>query len=291
MDIGMIVTGFGVIVAGLAGILGVWMERDPGGPKSFAFVFSALIIGATCVEMTHAVAAQSEAAEADAKMALLLESLSELAARGDNPALSAFVGTELAIAARANPDVVKKMEANIAKKGGDPSTVMATAKAGRRQAAGLSKDPPKAGEKPKLAQTMATVSAAAPATTQAVTALVDELPSGAADIASQLLASGDLDAATQQALADAHAAADAARVEAAAAVAKAQAQAQQAASDAKAEAEAQIADAKAQARAEADAMVAEARAEAQKAVDDAKAAAEAAVAEAGKGFLKNLVGN
>ena len=287
MSIGMIVTAFGVIVAGLAGILGVWMERDPGGPKSWALVFSALIVGATCVEMTHAIQSQAEGSAADAKMAVLLGSLSELAAKGDNPALSSFVGTELAIAARANPSVVKKMEANIAKKGGDPSAVMATAKAGRRQAVGLSAEPPKAGEKPKLAskQVQSQPRAAAVAT-EKVAALTDALPAGAADLASEVLGAGSVDEATAAALAEAEAAAAAARAEAA----KAKQQAEQAVADAKAQAEQQIAQAKEQARAEAEAKVAEAKAQAEAKVAEAQAEAKKMVEEASKGFLKNLVG-
>ena len=286
MGIGMIVTAFGVIVAGLAGILGVWMERDPGGPKSWALVFSALIIGATCVEMTHAISSQAEGAEADAKMAVLLGSLSELAAKGDNPALTSFVGTELAIAARANPSVVKKMEANIAAKGGDPSKVMASAKAGRRAAVGLSKDPPKAGEKPKLAsnQVQSQPRAAAVAT-EKVAALTENLPSGAADLASEVLG-GNVDEAAAAALAEAEAAAAAARAEAA----KAKQQAEAAVAEAKAQAEAQVAQAKEQAKAEAEAKVAEAKAEAEAKIAEAQAEAKKMVEEASKGFLKNLVG-
>mgnify|MGYP002632589113 CR=1 FL=1 len=173
MSMGLLVTFIGVIVAGLAGVLGVWMERDPKGGKAFPVVFSVLILGASTVELVHALASQVEAEMTDAKMARLLGSMAELAASGDNPALSSYVGTELAIAARANPNIVKKMEASVEAKGGDPDSVMKTAKEGRRLAAGLAAEPPKKGEKPQLSPAMVAVGGGAKSATLA-TGLADD---------------------------------------------------------------------------------------------------------------------
>ncbi|MCB9777646.1 MAG: hypothetical protein H6742_03700 [Alphaproteobacteria bacterium] len=150
MDIGLIVSFAGVLVAGLAGILGVWMERDHDSPKVWAFIFSGLIVVASGVEANNTYGDTTEAAETDARMAVVLEAMAELAEKGDNPALQQFVGAELAVQARANPEVVKKMEKSIAKKGGDPEKVKQTAAAGRRMAAGLPASKPKAGERPTL---------------------------------------------------------------------------------------------------------------------------------------------
>lgn len=150
MDVGLVVSFTGVIIAALAGVLGVWMERDRGSPKLWGWVFSALIAVSSVVELGNTASSTQEAAATDAKLATVLEAMGELAAKGNNPALEQFVGSELAVQARANPQVVKKMEKSIAAKGGDPSTVSRRASEGRRQAAGLPARKPAAGQRPTL---------------------------------------------------------------------------------------------------------------------------------------------
>ena len=137
MDIGMIVTFAGLFVAGLAGVLGVWMERDQEAPAKWAWVFSFLICVATGVEMSHSVVQAAEDGVTEEKMATVLEALAELAASGDNPALQGLVNTELAAASRSNPGVMKKMEKKAKAKGKDPKAIKRQANAGRRKAAGL----------------------------------------------------------------------------------------------------------------------------------------------------------
>lgn len=144
MDVGMIVTFAGLFVAGLAGVLGVWMERDPEAPPKWAFVFSFLIVIATGVEMSHSVVQASEDGVTEEKMAVVLEALSELAESGKNPALANLVNTEMAAASRANPGVMKKMEKRARAKGKDPKAVRRKAKEGGRKAAGLPAKKPKA---------------------------------------------------------------------------------------------------------------------------------------------------
>lgn len=137
MDIALIVTFAGILVAGLAGVLGVWMERDPEAPPRWAFVFSGLIALAVTVELGHAVVQASEDGETEEAMARVLEQLADLADKGDNPALEQFVGAELAAQSRANPRMMKRMEARMAAKGKDPSQLRRRASEGRRKAAGL----------------------------------------------------------------------------------------------------------------------------------------------------------
>ncbi len=145
MDIGLIVTFAGIVVAGLAGVLGVWMERDPEGPARWAWVFSALIAVAMVIEGGHAVAAASEDGETEEAMARVLEKLSDMASSGDNPALASFVGAELAAQARSNPKVMKRLEKKVAAKGGDPTALRRQASESRRTSAGL---PARAPSKP-----------------------------------------------------------------------------------------------------------------------------------------------
>ncbi len=151
MDIGLIISFAGVLIAALAGVLGVWMERDPDSPRTWGAVFSVLIVAASGVELVNTYDDTNESAVTDARLATVLEAMSELAAKGNNPALEQLVGAELAVQARANPEVVKKMEKSIEKKGGDPKAVTRQAAEGRRVAAGLPAQKPAAGERPVLA--------------------------------------------------------------------------------------------------------------------------------------------
>jgi hypothetical protein len=137
MDIGLIVGFAGILVAGLAGVLGVWMERDREAPPRWAFVFSGLIAFAVLVEMGHAVAQASEDAETAEAMAEVLDQLAELADKGDNPALEQFVGAELAAASRNNPRMMKRLEGRMKARGKDPSQLRRRASEGRRRSAGL----------------------------------------------------------------------------------------------------------------------------------------------------------
>jgi len=137
MSIELMVSFAGILVAGLAGSLGVWMERDREAPPRWAIVFSALIAAAVTVELGHAVMQASEDAETEEAMARVLEELTEMAESGDNPALEQFVGSELAAASRNNPRMMKRLEGRMKASGRDPSTLRQRASEGRRRSAGL----------------------------------------------------------------------------------------------------------------------------------------------------------
>ncbi len=136
----LIVSFTGVLIAGLAGVLGVWMERDPKSSATWAVIFSTLILFATGVELIHTGYQTFVDARTDIQLAKLLGRLSDLSE--NNPELDQFVGAELAVQARANPNVVTRLEKSVAAKGGDPNAVRQRAAAGRRKAAGLSAEPP-----------------------------------------------------------------------------------------------------------------------------------------------------
>ena len=137
MDMGMIVTFAGITVAGLAGVLGVWMERDPEAPPRWAWVFSFFIVISMGVEFTHSVAQAAEDGQTEEAMARVLEQLTMLAEHSDDPALQSFVSSELAAQARSNPGVMDRLEKKVAAKGGDPKALRQKAAEGRRKAAGL----------------------------------------------------------------------------------------------------------------------------------------------------------
>ena len=124
MDIGIIVTVTGVVVAGFAAVLGIWMERDERKPPRYAYALSALILLATVVSVmqTYLDSKASEKLEGD--MARMLLQLDKLAANSDDPELMAFLDQELNAQARANPDVVEKLAQRVSDEGGDPAAML-----------------------------------------------------------------------------------------------------------------------------------------------------------------------
>ena len=148
MDLGLMVTFAGILVAGVAGVLGVWMERDRSAPTRWAWVFSSLIVVAVCIEMVHSLAAEAEEERTEERMASVLQQLSEISAHSNDPALKSFVGAELAAQARNNPEVLDKVGEKVAANGGDPDRLRRQAQVARRTAAGLPARRPEGAARP-----------------------------------------------------------------------------------------------------------------------------------------------
>jgi len=117
MDAGLVVTVAGLFVAGLAAVLGIWMERDREGTPIWAVLFSLLIMAAMVVEMGRAWYEELHAWKLEEDMARVLEKLDELATSGENPALAEFVNAEVALQSRANPKIMKKVETRMNARG------------------------------------------------------------------------------------------------------------------------------------------------------------------------------
>ena len=117
MDAGLVVTVAGLFVAGLAAVLGIWMERDREGTPIWAVLFSLLIMAAMVVEMGRAWYEELHAWKLEEDMARVLEKLDELASSGENPALAEFVNAEVALQSRANPKIMKKVETRMNARG------------------------------------------------------------------------------------------------------------------------------------------------------------------------------
>lgn len=126
LSLEVIFTLIGLTVAGLAAVLGIWMERDPRKPPRYAWALSVLILMATGVGMyqTYQDARASEKMEAD--MARMLQTLDKIAQNSDVelPDLNAFLKGELEAQSRANPDVVEKFAQRVSDDGGDPTDVL-----------------------------------------------------------------------------------------------------------------------------------------------------------------------
>ncbi len=129
LDVGLLVSFAGIAVAALAGILGVWMERDREHKPYFAILFSLVIFFASFIELGRAIAVAWQDASTKDAMATVLEQLTELSEKSDDPELASFVRAELS---RSDPGVLKRVQKKVAAKGGDPNAVRKRAAEGRR---------------------------------------------------------------------------------------------------------------------------------------------------------------
>jgi len=124
MNIGLVATLAGLSVAGLAAVLGIWMERDQAKPPRYAYALSILILMATSVGLLQAYLDAESSAKLEEDMARMLEMLDELAQNSEDPALSEFVASEMKAQSRSNPRVVGKLRNRVAKRGGDPDAML-----------------------------------------------------------------------------------------------------------------------------------------------------------------------
>lgn len=126
LDLDILITMIGLAVAGLAAVVGIWVERDHNKPTQYAWALSGLIVLASIVGMyqTYSDARAGEKLEAD--MARMLLTLDKIASAGgtENPELAEFMKTELSAQSRANPKVVEKLAQRVADEGGDPAEVL-----------------------------------------------------------------------------------------------------------------------------------------------------------------------
>lgn len=127
IDGDLLITEIGLVVAGMAAIIGIWVERDRSKPARYAIWLSALIALATSVGMFQCFDDHFDQKKVEEDLARVLASLDKIAAESDVdlPALNDLIKSEIAAASRANPSVVEKVAQRVADEGGDPATVMA----------------------------------------------------------------------------------------------------------------------------------------------------------------------
>lgn len=127
MDTGLMLALVGLGVAGLASVLGIWMERDPNRPPRWAIGLTVLIGAATVVSLFQSVADAASSAKAEEDLARMLQTLDKIAAESgaEIPELNNFISKEMEAQTRANPDVIDKVAARVSAEGGDPSAMLA----------------------------------------------------------------------------------------------------------------------------------------------------------------------
>jgi hypothetical protein len=124
MAMEVILVGLGISVAGLAAVVGIWMERDPRRPPRWAWALSILILMATGVTVFQSYLEVLQGEKMEEDMARMLQQLDKLAASSDDPKLQAFVTSELNAQARANPDIVEKLADRVEDDGGDAADML-----------------------------------------------------------------------------------------------------------------------------------------------------------------------
>lgn len=127
MDTGLIFALIGLSVAGLASVLGIWMERDPRRPPRWAIGLTILIGAATVVSLFQSIADARASAKTEEDLARMLQTLDKIAQAGggDNPELTNYLAKEMESQSRSNPDVLEKMAARVTAEGGDANAVLA----------------------------------------------------------------------------------------------------------------------------------------------------------------------
>ena len=126
LDLDILITMIGLSVAGLAAVVGNWVERDHSKPSQYAWALSGLIVLATIVGMYQTYSDAEAGAKLEADMARMLLTIEKIASgsESENPELAEFMKTELAAQSRANPKVVEKLAQRVADEGGDPAEVL-----------------------------------------------------------------------------------------------------------------------------------------------------------------------
>lgn len=164
MDWGLILTFAAIMVAGVAAVVGLWMERDQARPPRWAVWLTVLILLTTGITVATSYSdsladeerdrtaatrfndlkgkaevlqssneqlqqAAEESKEREEKMAddmaRVLLKLNEMAGEGENPALQEFVKSEMTAQSRTNEGVVTAVAQRAADKGEDPDQVLA----------------------------------------------------------------------------------------------------------------------------------------------------------------------
>jgi hypothetical protein len=127
MSLEILITLAGLIVAGLAAILGMWMERDKNKPPRYAYSLSILILLATAVGMFQTYMDAKEAEKMEGDMARMLAMLEQIQSNSECeiPELQELVKTEVASQSRSNPRLVQKFAQRVADEGGDPQAILA----------------------------------------------------------------------------------------------------------------------------------------------------------------------
>ena len=114
-----------VIVAGLAAMLGVWIEKDVDAPHTTAIFLSFLILLAATVAIAQTAVDVADSEKMEDDVANMLVALDTIANSGDNDELNQYLAQEMQTQARSNPAVLSKVRETTKSQGGDPDELLA----------------------------------------------------------------------------------------------------------------------------------------------------------------------
>jgi len=126
LSTGILFALIGVGIAGLASVIGIWMERDPNRPRHWALSLSVLILLTTTVSMFQSYQDALDSEQMEEDVARMLAQLDKLASESDVeiPGLNDLISKELSAQSRSNPGVLDKVSARVAADGGDPNAML-----------------------------------------------------------------------------------------------------------------------------------------------------------------------
>lgn len=128
MNFGLFVSEVGLLVTGLAAIIGIWVERDPERPIRYAVWLSSLVTLATAVGMYQCWSDDKQQAKLEGDLARIIHSLDGIAHESEVevPVLNGMLKGEISAQARSNPRVMAAVAQRVADAGGDPAAMMAS---------------------------------------------------------------------------------------------------------------------------------------------------------------------
>ena len=126
VDFDLLITLTALLVGGLTGIVGMWVERDPDRGTRVFIALATLCLLTTIVSMYQAIGEARDAAKQEEAMANMLQKLDTImqTAGVEVPAINELVKSELASASRENPNLVKKVAQRVSDSGGNPASVL-----------------------------------------------------------------------------------------------------------------------------------------------------------------------
>lgn len=126
IDSGLMISLTALVVSGLAGIIGMWVERDEDRPLKLFAALAVLCLLSTVVSMWQAIGDWDESVKQEEAMANVLQKLDTIMQKSgvDVPGINDLIKSELADASRNNPSLVKKVARRVADSGGNPAAVL-----------------------------------------------------------------------------------------------------------------------------------------------------------------------
>lgn len=122
MNVGFIVVMGGLVVAGLASLVGVWIERDAKKPLRWSITLSIVIFLAILVSIFQSCSGARAQAQLEEDMARMLENLDQISSESseEDPTLHNFISKELKTQTRANLAIIERVIERVKAEGGSP---------------------------------------------------------------------------------------------------------------------------------------------------------------------------